>query len=149
MNVDILAETVIDCPRADVAAFASNPDTAPAWNLNIKSVEWKSAPPLCVGSLITFAAKFLGMHIKFVYEVVELIPGERLVMRTAEGPFPMETAYTWESTEGGSTRMTLRNRGTPSGFSRLVAPFIVAAMRKANRNDLARLKELLEKPTTL
>jgi hypothetical protein len=65
-------------------------------------------------------------------------------MRTAEGPFPMETTYTWESTEEGSTRMRLRNRGNPSGFSRLFAPFMVAAMRRANRNDLARLKSLLE-----
>jgi hypothetical protein len=40
--------------------------------------------------------------------------------------------------------MTLRNRGTPAGLSRLAAPFIAMSMRKANRNDLARLKMLLE-----
>ncbi len=41
--------------------------------------------------------------------------------------------------------MTLRNRGEPAGFSRMVAPLMAAAMRRANRRDLARLKALLER----
>ena len=66
-------------------------------------------------------------------------------MRTSEGPFPMETTYTWETVGEAATRMTLRNRGEPSGFSKLVAPFMAAAMRRANRKDLAQLKSLLER----
>ena len=67
------------------------------------------------------------------------------VRRTAEGPFPMETTYTWEAAGEQRTRMTLRNRGEPSGFSRLFAPMMAAAMRRANRKDLRRLKALLER----
>ena len=81
----------------------------------------------------------------YTYELVEVAVGTRLIMRTAEGPFPMETTYTWVALEDGRTRMTLRNRGEPRGFSRLVAPFMAAAMRRANRNDLARLKAILER----
>jgi hypothetical protein len=65
-------------------------------------------------------------------------------MSTADGPFAMETTYTWSDAPGGATRMTLRNRGEPSGFSAIAAPLMKGSMRRANRRDLARLKSVLE-----
>jgi len=147
VSVDVLTEAVSARPKAEVAAFAADPDNTPAWYGSIKSIAWESDPPLRLGSRVAFVAEFLDKRLAYTCEVVEFVPGERLVMATAQGPFPMETTYTWEPTRDGSTRMTLRNRGTPSGFSRLAAPMMAASMRKANRNDLARLKELLETST--
>lgn len=144
MAVDVLTAIVIDRPIAEVAAWAGDPDTAPRWYENIESVEWKTPPPVSVGSRVAFVAHFLRRRLAYTYQVVELVPGARLVMRTAEGPFPMETTYTWEAEGENRTRMTLRNRGEPSGFSKLAAPLMAAAMRRANTKDVARLKELLE-----
>ena len=140
----MLTEIVIDRQRSEVAVFSGDPANAPRWYVNIKSVEWKTTPPLAVGSRVAFVAHFLGRRLAYTYEIVDLVPEERLVMRTTEGPFRMETTYTWETTQGGATRMTLRNRGEPSGFSKLMAPFMASAMRRANEKDLKQLKQLLE-----
>jgi uncharacterized membrane protein len=144
--IDVRTTIDIDRPRSEVAAYASDPDNATTWYENIKAVEWKSPKPLEVGSRIAFVAQFLGRRLAYTYEVKELVAGERLVMSTAEGPFPMETTYVWEDTASGGTTMTLRNRGNPSGFSTLLAPVVAAATRRANRKDLARLKTIIERP---
>lgn len=144
MSVDVLTETVIDRPVDRVARYAGDPGNAPEWYANISSVVWRTPPPLAIGSQVEFVAQFLGRRLAYTYEIVALVDGERLVMRTAEGPFPMETTYTWAAEGEGRTRMTLRNRGEPSGFASVAAPVMGAAMRRANAKDLARLKDLLE-----
>jgi uncharacterized membrane protein len=145
MAVDVQSAIVINRPLPEVSRYAANPDNAPLWYVNIKSVEWMTPPPAQVGSRIAFVAHFLGRRLAYTYEIVEFIPEVRLVMRTSEGPFPMETSYAWDSHPNGTTRMTLRNRGTPAGFSVWVAPLMAIAMRRANRKDLALLKERLER----
>ncbi len=141
-------EIQIDRPRAEVAEYATDPDNATTWYANIVAVEWRSPKPLRVGTNIAFVARFLGRRLAYIYEVRELIPGERLVMSTSDGPFGMETTYEWKDTPTGATRMTLRNRGTPSGFAGMAAPMMTGAMRRANRKDLARIKAILESATS-
>ena len=143
MPVDVVNSIVINRPVADVSEFAADPDNAPLWYVNIKSVEWKTPRPVQVGSQIDFVAQFLGRRLAYTYEVMEFVPGSRLTMRTPGPPFPMETTYTWKD-ENGSTRMTLRNRGTPSGFAAWLAPLMSFMVGRANRKDLALLKRRLD-----
>ncbi|MDQ6811135.1 MAG: SRPBCC family protein [Actinomycetota bacterium] len=145
MTVDVCSEIVIARPRGDVAAFAADPDNATAWYENIKAVEWRTPRPLAVGSRVAFVAAFLGRRMTYTYEITEYVPDERLLMSTAQGAFPMQTTYTWQDAEDGATRMALRNRGRPSGFSKVTAPMLARAMKRANRKDLQRLKTILER----
>jgi hypothetical protein len=143
MRVDVVNSIVINRPVADVSHYAGDPNNAPLWYENIKSVEWQTPPPAQVGSRVDFVAQFLGRRLAYTYEFVEFVPGRRLRMQTPGPPFPMETTYTWED-DNGATRMTLRNRGTPRGFAAWLAPLMSVMVGRANRKDLALLKGRLE-----
>jgi len=143
--VDIVCELEIPLPRAVVAAYAADPDNTTSWYANIKAVEWETPRPLAIGTRLAFIATFLGRRLSYTYEIRELEPGARLVMSTAQGPFPMETTYTWDDAGEGATKMTLRNRGEPAGFAKVGAPVMARMMRRAMDGDLRRLSEILQR----
>jgi hypothetical protein len=141
--VDVTTTILIRVPINILSSFARNPDNAPEWYVNIKKSEWVTPKPLAVGSQIMFTAHFMGKKLSYTYEVTEFSEN-KFVMKTAQGPFPMETTYHWEDVGNNTTKMTLRNRGNPRGFSKFLSPFISMMMRKANNNDLKKLKQILE-----
>jgi uncharacterized protein YndB with AHSA1/START domain len=145
MPVDVMTETTINRPIEEVASYVADPSKAPEWYANISSAEWQTPPPLQRGSRIAFVARWMGRRLAYTYEVIDFVPNERLVMRTAEGPFPMETTYAWQALEDGKTRMAIRNRGEPSGFSKVAAPVMAATIRRANEKDLQHLRSILER----
>src|ERR671931_1488766 len=142
MALDVLTEIVIERPCEQVSAYAGDPSNALEWYANITSVRWQTPPPAAVGSRLDFVARFLGRTMAYTYEIT-VLDADRLVMRTAQGPFPMETTYTWRPETPSSTRMTLRNRGGPTGFAAITAPVMAMAVRRANEKDLARLKRIM------
>ena len=144
--IDVQAEAVINRPRDVVFSFATDPANAPRWCSGIKSVRWETRPPLRRGSRMTFEARFMSRPFEYTSEVAELVPGERLVMRAAPGPYAMETTYTCSDAGPGRTRLSLRNHGEPGEWASTAARVIAGAMKKANLKDLAALKLLLEKP---
>jgi hypothetical protein len=142
--VNVKTEILIYKPVDIVADYAANPDNAPEWYVNIESCEWKTPKTLEIGSKIAFTAYFLGRKLDYTYEIIEFVSRKTLVMRTAEGPFPMETTYTWIAIDGETTKMTLQNKGNPKGFSKLFAPFMAIMIRKANNKDLKNIKRIIE-----
>lgn len=141
--VDVITHITIDKALERVADYACNPNNAPEWYVNIKTVEWKTPQPLNIGSLIAFTAQFMGKKLAYTYEVIEFSE-TKFVMRTAEGPFPMQTSYEFEKIDKNTTKMILRNCGNPTGFSKLFAPLMSRMMRKANQKDLKSIKSILE-----
>ena len=142
--VNVFTEIIIRRTVEEVSEYAAIPDNAPEWYVNIHSAEWQTEKPLTIGSRIAFKAQFLGRELEYVYEIVEYKLHQKLIMRTADGPFPMETTYTWEAIDGNRTRMTLQNRGNPTGFSKIFVPVMSTMMKRANKKDLKKIKEILE-----
>jgi hypothetical protein len=64
-SVDVTVETEIGRPVDVVAAFAGDPMNAVDWNVNIKSVNWKTPGPVELGSRMEFVAQFLGRRLTY------------------------------------------------------------------------------------
>ena len=143
MSVEATTKIEIGRPLAAVAAYAFDPANAPEWYENIVSIRWRTERPVAVGSEMDFVARFLGRELAYTYRVIEMTHN-RLVMATAQGPFPMQTIYQLQAMGPEKTRFCLTNRGEPKGFAGIVAPVMVAAMKAANRKDVAALKRVLE-----
>lgn len=142
--VDVEVSTTIRRPRAEVAAYAADPETAPQWYQNIVGSAYRTPKPLAAGSEVDFTARFLGKTLDYTYRVEEFVPGERLIMATAQGLFPMRTTYIWEDA-GDGTLMTLRNEGGPTGIAALADPLMALIVRRTIAKELGRLKAILER----
>lgn len=145
MPVDVQMEIIIERELPEVAAYAADPRRAPEWYSLVDEIEWDDDARLEVGTQVAFVSHASRRKQSFLFEVREYVPEERLVMRTTGGSYPMEATYTWEAHAGRSTKMTLRNRGEPSGLLALLAPLLAPAMRRSIRIDLERLKRRLER----
>jgi uncharacterized membrane protein len=143
--VNVSTEIIIHLPKEKVAEFASDPENAPKWLVNIESVEWLTEKPLKTGSQLIFRAKFMGRHLQYIYEVIEIIHGQKLVMQTINTAYVIETTYGWQAVDENTTCMTLCNRGIPPGLSKILTPIVAIAIKQASRKDLKRLKFLLER----
>ncbi|WNJ20195.1 SRPBCC family protein [Pontibacter sp. G13] len=142
--VDISTEIIIERPIEVVSSYAADPDNAPQWNQHIHAMSWRTPRPMRAGTLLAFEANFLGRELAYVYEVMRFEPAELLVMRTTDGPFPMQTTYQWRRHNRHHTHMLLRNEGDPGVFFRLLSPILSQIMGKASQSDLEKLKQILE-----
>jgi uncharacterized protein YndB with AHSA1/START domain len=144
MTVDVEVHATIDRPRAEVAGYCCDPENVTAWYGNVTAVQWETDGPLAIGSRFRFTSDFLGRRLQYTYEVLELVPAERLIMRSDQSPFRMETAYTFQDTAGAATWMTVRNRGEPTAYTGLAPAILATAIRRATSKDLIKLKSILE-----
>ncbi len=143
MAVDVRAEVVVERPRTVVAEFAMNPANDTRWIGGIETARLLTEPPFRQGSQTERVSSFLGKRIEYVMEAAEHRPGERLVLRTVEGPFPMHVTYDFADV-GSATRVRVHIEGNASGFYRLAAPLLTRAVKRSLNGDLTRLREQLE-----
>jgi hypothetical protein len=146
MEIDVASEIEIGVPREQVARFAADPGNATLWRQIFEEAEPEHVGSPQVGWRVIFVSKVLAGKVPYTYQVVEHVPGERLVMRTEDGPFPVQTTYAWEDAGDGATRMTLQTSGEPKKHTtKLAVRLMTKAWRKADAKDLAALKAVLER----
>jgi hypothetical protein len=80
------------------------------------------------------------------FEIVELEPNKRIVMKSVSGPFPLKITIPFESL-GNATRITLDAETQARGFLKLANGLIAGMLKKELENDLSTAKHLLETGT--
>jgi uncharacterized protein YndB with AHSA1/START domain len=143
MAIDVKAEAEIERPPADVAAFAMEAENDPRWIGGISSARRLTPPPTGIGTRVERVASFMGRRIDYVMDVVELVPNERIVLKSVKAPFPMRVTYEFVP-RGGKTLASVHVEGEPAGFYRVAGGLMAPAVKKNLIGDLKRLKSIVE-----
>ena len=110
----------------------------------MRGTSWNRGNTLQPGDRITFTVEILGRRVAYDAEVIEYVPNRRLLLRAEGGDVPAEICYEWEPNTDGSTFMAYRRTGTPKGFLGPLARLAAWELRRTSRDDLSRLKAILE-----
>jgi len=143
MAIDVSTAIDIARPADAVAAYQFDPTNDPAWIGGVDRAEKLTAGPMAVGSRVRRLGGFMGRHIEWVMEVVEMAPARRLAMHAVKSPFPMDVSYEIEPSGAGS-RARIRIQGQAYGMFRLFGPLLGPMVRRSVAGDLCRLKALVE-----
>jgi len=136
---------VIDRPRSEVFAFATDPANVPVYSSNLVEFEKTSEGPVGKGTTYRGVAKVAGRSLAWTSEVAEFEEGRHWVNRSVESPMAWEIDVAYEDAAGG-TRITWRQDTANFGgfFGKLADPLVTRMYAKDVRSNLEKLKELLE-----
>lgn len=142
--VDVKSEIIINLPKEKVAEYVSDPCNAPQWCAHIKSVEWEQHASLKAGAKIVISEHIMRRHLRQVYEVIEVIPNQKVVVKTRNNNMRMETTIGWKAIDENTTCMIVWNRGIPRRISKIITPLMALVVRSTSRKSLKLLKRKLE-----
>ena len=143
MPIDVTAESHIARPREEVALFAMEAENDTRWIGGVSSARRLTDGPTAVGTRVERVAHFMGRRVEYVMEIAELVPDERIVMRSIKSPFPMRVTYSFHD-DDGATVARVRVEGGPEGFYKIAGGLMAPAVRRNIQADVKRLKKILE-----
>ena len=141
--ISININTLILRPIWDVFDFITNLENNSQWQYgSLESVQISDGG-MRVGTLFSSFGHFMGRRIQSSFEVTEFITNESFGFETISGPIQLQTSYSFEAADRG-THIIASSLINPGGFFKLVDPIVARAAKKQFKENLARLKELLE-----
>lgn len=139
----LTARRSIARPAAEVFEFVSDAANNPRWQRGMKRCEWITSLPIVVGSQYRQEASFLGRPVISVFEVVELVPGGRIVIETIESTFPIRVERRVEVVNADSCVVAAAITGGPN-VPRFAQALVAWPAQRSVKRDYDRLVRLLE-----
>ena len=143
VRLRVTESVVIERPVAEVFTFAGTYENDPRWRAGV--LEMRQDPPgsPSIGTMTREVMRVFGRRQVTVAKIVEYEPNEMAAFESVEGPVPVRGYRAFEATDGG-TRFTYELSAEPRPLYRLIAPILVAGLRRQVSGDLQKLKALLE-----
>ena len=136
----------INQPVEQVFAFVRDTRNTTRWHPSLTEARATLEGPAQVGTQITEVRTFIGCKMMSTFEIVEMEPNKRIVMKSESGPFPLKVTMTFESL-GNATRITLEADTEPKGFLKLADGMIAGMLKKELETDLSAAKHVVETGT--
>jgi hypothetical protein len=144
INVKIL----ILRPVCEVFDYIVAPENNSQWQYgSLESVQISEGSTK-VGTLFSSFGHFMGRRIQSTFEVTEFKANKSYAFETFSGPIQLQTCYTFETVERG-TNVIVSAQVNPGGFFKLIDPIVARVARNQFRENLAKLKELMETGETI
>jgi hypothetical protein len=139
----INVNTLILRPVWEVFDFIAAPENNSQWQYgSLESVQISDGS-MMVGTLFSSFGHFMGRRIQSTFEVTEFEANKCYGFETISGPIQLQTSYSFETVESG-TNVIVSANVNPGGFFKLVDPIVARVAKKQFKENLTKLKELLE-----
>jgi uncharacterized membrane protein len=142
--VNIKAEIFIEKPILEVFEYISDPNNAIDWLKNTISIQWKTPKPVQLNSKIAVKTNYFGKEMFYMYEVVFIEEGKKIMMKTKEGFLPMMTTYHCIDVDENTTLVKIDVKGNPTGFLKYFSLIINMVMKNSYKKSLLKLKKIVE-----
>jgi uncharacterized membrane protein len=133
-------EVTIEQPVGVVFAYVTDVGNLPEWQESAVAADWIEP-----GRRFRERRSFLGRTVEIELEVTALEPDRRFDVKAVQGPVRFEIQHAFAAADGG-TSLHVSAEAKLEGAMRFAAAMAKGQVERQFRSDLARLKELLEKP---
>ena len=142
----IQQSVTINQPVEQVFAFMSDTRNTTRWHPSVSEARATLEGPAQIGTQVTEVRTLLGRKMELTFEIVELEPNKRIVMKSVSGPLPLNITITFESL-GNATSITLDAVTEDSGLLKLADGVIEGMLKKDMEADLSTAKHVIETGT--
>ncbi|SRR6266516_2889378 len=139
----IKQSVTINQPVERVFSFVRDTRNTARWHPSLSEARATLEGPAQIRTQVTEVRTVVGRKMESNFEIVELEPNKRIVMKSVSGPFPLKVTILFESL-GNATRITLDADTEPRGFLKLADGMIGGMLKKEMENDLSAAKHVVE-----
>ena len=134
----------INHPIDGVFEYASTPQNDPTWVVACLKHQMLSPAPMRVGSITEEDVGFMGLQMRYVWEVTHYQPSTDFGLRSVSGLLPSSIRLRLEALDGGANKLTLVAEARLSGVYGLVAPLMKRVANRQVETQLRTLRGLLK-----